>query len=57
MANLRDDLELVDLEFDTTLAEECALAATIRFEFLGIFCLAEIPLRRVLIEPSPTVLP
>ena len=56
MSNLRDDLELIDFELDSTLAEERAFTTTVRFEFLSILGLGKVPLRSVLVEPGPTLL-
>ena len=56
LADLRDDLELVDLELDTALAEEGAFATAVGLEFVGVLLLSEIALRGVLVEAGTAVL-
>ena len=56
LADLRDDLELVDLELDAALAEEGALAAAVALPLLGVLLLREVPLRGVLVEAGTAVL-
>ena len=56
LSDLRDDLELVDLELDAALAEESALSATIGLELLCILLLSEVALGRVLVEAGAAVL-
>ena len=56
LSNLRDDLELIDFELDSTLAEERAFTTTVRFKFLSVLGLGKVPLRSVLVEPGSTLL-
>lgn len=47
---MRDDLELVNLEFDTAFAQKGAFTTAVGLELLGILGLSEVPLSSVLIE-------
>ena len=55
LADLRNDLELINLELDATLAEKGTLAATVRLELLGILGLGEVALRSVFVEACTAI--
>ena len=56
LADLGDDLELVDLELEAALAEEGALAPAVGLELLGVLGLGEPALLGVLVETGAALL-
>ena len=56
LADLSNDLELVDLELDAALAKEGAFTTAVGLEFLRVFRLGELPLRGVFVEARTPLL-
>ena len=56
LADLRDDVELVDSQTRPSSPQNHTLASTVRFPLLGIFSVRESPRRRVFVESFSTFL-
>jgi hypothetical protein len=56
LANLSDNMELINLELRPSFPQDYSLATTIRFEFFGIVLSLDTTRSRILIKSSPSIL-